>query len=312
MIEPVPDTGFRWARPVSGDGFELVPGQENPKKLLIVRKQAARFAFYSPLDEETGLFRILADTAVTAEGCLAFANAYGSLYRGEHAEWQEPEEDIRPPVTDVAYWIKQVGELRALIRLWDAAEAEDTAELSCLLQFGKGRPQVVGLPLPEYSTPARLNAYHRVTYIWEHWYGNLDSAPPVKMLPEIARAYCGFVLHERFQGFLNYGLRWNKALKTVESSFLPRNLYSAAFLQLSFAITGNKKYQKCPSCGRWFELLPGVNRANRLTCGQACRTRAYRLRRARAIELAAQGKTAREIAKEVGSDVTKVKQWLTS
>jgi hypothetical protein len=40
-----------------------------------------RHAFdpYQPLTDETGLFRILADTDSTPEGCLAFANNSGLL-----------------------------------------------------------------------------------------------------------------------------------------------------------------------------------------------------------------------------------------
>jgi transposase len=56
--------------------------------------------------------------------------------------------------------------------------------------------------------------------------------------------------------------------------------------------------------------MPGVNRANRLSCSASCRQRGHRLRVKRAQELHAQGMTPREIAKVIGSGVKSVKHWI--
>jgi DNA-binding NarL/FixJ family response regulator len=76
------------------------------------------------------------------------------------------------------------------------------------------------------------------------------------------------------------------------------------------AIDGDRRYQQCPVCRRWFELTPGVHRADKLTCSQACRTRAYRHRQEKAVQLHAEGRTVRQIAKEIGSDVKTVRGWI--
>jgi DNA invertase Pin-like site-specific DNA recombinase len=57
------------------------------------------------------------------------------------------------------------------------------------------------------------------------------------------------------------------------------------------------------------ELAP-ANRAERQPCSDPCRVPAYRARQEQARELASAGKTAREIAKELGSTVDTVKKWI--
>jgi len=84
------------------------------------------------------------------------------------------------------------------------------------------------------------------------------------------------------------------------------------FAQFALALAGNKHYQRCVSCGKWFELLPGINSADKQTCSQTCRTRLYRQRKERALALHAQGKTARAIARELKAKLGAVTKWITT
>jgi hypothetical protein len=68
----------------------------------------------------------------------------------------------------------------------------------------------------------------------------------------------------------------------------------------------------CHACGKRYELLPGVNRADKETCSQTCRTRVYRQRKQRALALHPEGKTARAIARELEAKVDAVRKWITS
>jgi hypothetical protein len=95
---------------------------------------------------------------------------------------------------------------------------------------------------------------------------------------------------------------------TVE--YQPENLLGAIWLQLALAMAGEKKYRACAFCGRPFELTPDLKRADAQYCKEACRSRAYRARRDKAVELAAGGKTVKQIARELGSDVQTVRGWL--
>ena len=92
----------------------------------------------------------------------------------------------------------------------------------------------------------------------------------------------------------------------------PFTLRGALWLQLAEAVSGNKEFRSCPTCGKWFELNPDTARTNRQFCSDACRTRAYRGRKEQAQKLAKEGKSIKEIAAEVDSDVKTVKGWIQS
>jgi hypothetical protein len=59
-------------------------------------------------------------------------------------------------------------------------------------------------------------------------------------------------------------------------------------------------------------IASGVNRADKQTCSQTCRTRLYRQRKERAVVLHAQGKTARAIGRELDAKVDAVTKWITT
>lgn len=84
---------------------------------------------------------------------------------------------------------------------------------------------------------------------------------------------------------------------------------AAAWLELLAAEMG-QSYQRCPGCGRWFEFGPGINKATRQTCSDACRQRLHR-RRSEARALEAMGVTADEIASRLGVDAGTVGGWLS-
>ena len=52
-------------------------------------------------------------------------------------------------------------------------------------------------------------------------------------------------------------------------------------------------------------------RADSTFCGNACRQRAYRARQKRARELRGGGASLRDIARELGSNITTIKGWVT-
>jgi hypothetical protein len=81
-------------------------------------------------------------------------------------------------------------------------------------------------------------------------------------------------------------------------------------VQLAAAIGFNKEYRSCRECGKWFELLPGMNRDRRLTCSSSCRRRGWRHRKMAARAMHGEGKTPKVIAKELNTTVAMVKKWL--
>jgi hypothetical protein len=109
----------------------------------------------------------------------------------------------------------------------------------------------------------------------------------------------------------NIGFVWNREKDSVAVHMSFTSPTSVLGFQFFHELFGNKKYQRCEGCGRWFELAPGVNQANRLTCSTSCRVTVYRRRKQRARELHEQGESLKKISAVIGSDVPTIKKWLT-
>jgi hypothetical protein len=79
---------------------------------------------------------------------------------------------------------------------------------------------------------------------------------------------------------------WHSS-KTAKPEFrlMPRNLLGAIWLQLAFAFSTHSSYQDCEQCGKTFELTrvdlanPRKKRADQKYCSDACKSRAYRVRK---------------------------------
>jgi hypothetical protein len=91
---------------------------------------------------------------------------------------------------------------------------------------------------------------------------------------------------------------------------VPKTLGGAMWLQLAQAIGDNKKYRACEACPRYFELSRKTARTSKFYCNDACRSKAYRERKAQARALANDGKSLKTIAKELNSDIATVIGWL--
>src|SRR5258708_3906976 len=114
MSGSLPMSWFQEKRPANGDGYEIGEEVMYPKRkpeVVLVRKENAQLCEYDPLNEETGLFRIFADVDPTPAGCLAFANAYGSLGSRATCFPFRPSETRHPWVT---------GDRYELVSVWQA------------------------------------------------------------------------------------------------------------------------------------------------------------------------------------------------
>src|SRR5262249_39614545 len=80
----------------------------------------------------------------------------------------------------------------------------------------------------------------------------------------------------------------------------PASLYGVILEQFVLAIRDRSVPRRCTECARWFDVAPGTNRADRLTCSTTCRSKAYRERQEQARRMHAEGKTFGKIAKELG------------
>jgi hypothetical protein len=272
---------------------------------------------YHPLEEETGLFRTFADLEPVPDAFLSFTRAYGRL--GVNVCHVKPTAGQPGFFAErVEAWRMRVIWLKFLVGLWDLARAGDRPGLAEYIRWN-GSEATVHIP-PE--RPAC------VMHLADTYIGSpdtlIDVAKPDTPLYDdrtgplltpgdsvsLAMAFCAAALNAELGRTVAPRLAWSVEQRPV-LVVRPKTLWGAMVLQFTTAIDGQRQFQRCPACGRWFVLEPGINRANKLACSGSCRTVLYRRRQERARQMHAAGKTARHIAKELGSTVDKVKKWIS-
>jgi len=92
----------------------------------------------------------------------------------------------------------------------------------------------------------------------------------------------------------------------------PLTLISAMWLQLAFAISGEKRFIACKFCRRMFEISTDETgfRSHREFCSDSCKTKDYRKRKRTALRLLVDGLGVREVADKTGTDAATVRAWL--
>jgi hypothetical protein len=302
--------GFVWQAPLNRNGFAVeevasrAPDSRLESNHVLVPKGVEQRT-YRPFEEETGLFLTLAKTPATTEGVLGFANRYGRLGFGH---WLPAEDGMslilggREDLESLPAWRHSIQWLGALVRLWETVKAGDTRALTKLVRWGGSGVSVDGLSA---LTPRMM---HRGPLIATQ----ALRASGVEKPDVLAAAHV--VLAEALTLAMPSGplsLAWDPARRRVVWAPLSlESLWDAICLQFAAAVEGNKDYQECQGCGRWFELAPGVNRAGRLTCSDSCRQKVFRERRALARRLVDEGVPIREIARRLGSSVDTVSRWV--
>jgi hypothetical protein len=267
------DFSWTWDRPARRKGFEWQEAETGEMRL--VRLEGASFEKYEPL-KCAGLFRDFANLSPEPAAMLRFANRHGML--GDN--WDT-----------LTLWKEGIARVKALVALWDAMADEDWSGLRSILSK---------LPkaLFRYGIEARGAASE-----------DLLNAGVVCLYHEVFTRVFGWTFRAISPREQNPSFVWDKQEKRVLVKLAPSSLMEAMRLQLAYAILGSKKYQQCEACGRWFELQPGVGRADKLMCSTSCRVKVYRLRR-RVRDLHAAKMPIKKIATETGSDVSTIKKWL--
>lgn len=309
--------GFWWRRTILGPSYHLDAAQT-------VIALGGPLASYSPLTEEPALFHVFADTPPLALNCLALANQYGRLGLDEPAARapllaMDGHTILDPASAEpVAAWAEKINWLRGLVSLWDAfvTRREGLA--------GNVRWLPDGIEFFPGVTQERILQALREGYAGEDIYRDLaGESGTVRWSMEEARrlsfhpddisgpilTYLGGELNREAMPLLAPAMRWEPS-DGLKLRLHPRSLWGAICAQFILAIQWDKRFQRCSACGRWFELGSGANRTDRTTCSDQCRARLYRVRQARAVELFQAGKTVKEIATELKSDVKTVKGWI--
>jgi Putative ATPase subunit of terminase (gpP-like) len=266
---------FTWPRPASRKkGFRWEGTGED---MCLADTAGASFTPYQP---HPGIFRDFADLGQTPEAVLKFANRYGALRR--RREW-----DSFP------FWRKGIQQMNQLVTLSDAVTGGEGKEIPKALE-----PFLADAHLSEAADlrpirqklkrgeNASLNDYAHAAVV-----RLCHATSPAERL--------------EVEGSLN------PVTGQVDLRLRHADLLGFMFYQLGLALLGGRRFRRCAVCGKWSLLRPGVNRADRTTCSGYCRLRRCRQRRQQAEELHRKGWSPQKIAREIGSDVSKVTEWLS-
>jgi hypothetical protein len=114
------------------------------------------------------------------------------------------------------------------------------------------------------------------------------------------------------QDRVEFHFTFDRKRRRFEDVPVPADLIGAIWAQFADAVTNHRQYRRCPApgCGRWYELSPTAKGPDKNHCSVACKQRAYRLRKDRALEFFKNRRTAEQIAEELETPVETVKRWL--
>jgi hypothetical protein len=297
-----------------------------------------------PLQEHSGLFRTLASTPPTPEGILQFAHRYGLLWYSPNDKYRA-DPDFLPELRE---WVAHIWALRICVTLWDAVRTGDQEVLARYLHWSDAVPATRSRPFfesgfwldthpvstcEERQTPGHYGRMGDVlVQEWNDWdccHVHSDTTPQELHVREyldptqlglygsldlfyVARIYLCRVLERRLAGKFSPRMLAPPPQEFMRFVFEPDSLLSAAWLQFAVAIDGDKEHRQCQrqACGKWFELSPEVNRADKLFCSDVCRMRAYRQRQATARDLSAKGVPLEDIARALATKEVTVQGWV--
>jgi hypothetical protein len=274
---------------------------------------------YTPLDRPA-LFRDFADTSRTPEGVLRFANRYGLLGKGTAGE-------------SFSLWRREITAMRQAVDLWALHQAGDQQGLARHIAWQR---DAAGDDLVQYqSEPSNLDETESSHTDTRDVDPETQEAPDLRSLsttaviaakdhhPEWlerfrpgdlflpALAFIQRRVNERLHELVAPRMLYDVGQDRMALRLVPATLLGALWLEFSEAVTEDRKFQRCQVCSGWFEIRPPATRSTRLYCSNTCRIRAQRSRAARARQLRADGKTVRQIARELEADVATVTRWVS-
>ncbi len=142
---------------------------------------------------------------------------------------------------------------------------------------------------------------------WREWLKQQGSLP--EDIPEACRYLLRWILEYRLSQ-LPTRLIVVPVEESIRFHVAAYGIHSCVWVQFAMAVDYAKGYGYCRLCSRPFELTPDVNRSDRQFCSDNCRVKAYQRRKAKSRQLRQEGKTLREIAAALETDIKTVKGWV--
>jgi hypothetical protein len=281
------------------------------------------------------LFRTFADTPITGDGVLGFANRFGMLGGSATGEVHPPESADPTEVglvvacdEPLAEWADRVLSMRFAVSLWDLASSNNQNGLRDVIHADSAG--IWFRPNPAWLRPDwRVAVAKKGGVKWPSWFEAeriratkpfLISDKPTALegfqkFGDIARAEAALVAMEAIADrFLRRAVSHRLCVDVeFRAPYIfqePDSLGSALWLQFAEAITSGTRIRQCKECGEWFALPKRGARITREFCTDACRVRAHRRRQDRARVLSSRGNDPKDIARELDTTAAIVRRWL--
>lgn len=259
-------------------------GQADP--WLVVRL----FSVYDPLREYPALFKEFASLAPERTAYLAFAAKYGPLSFRRSDELPER----------LSFWGREHRYLSYAVSLFEALKTGATGDLRAL--------GIKVTPRPDASGESREMVLASAACVGDHFVENLFECSRLKCnaktieilhsrIPEEAavvlvepdtspRRIVQLTLATLMAGQLDRNavrldLDPNESPlgPGLQMSYKMDSLIGAMWMQLALAVVGNRTFQSCPICGKWWDATDA--RSHKAVCSNRCRAKqSYERRKA--------------------------------
>lgn len=248
------------------------------------------YTTYDPFKKQPLLFLEFAETPGTAEALLGFANKYGSL-------WNMWDQGYTHGMT-LYEWQCVRADMEAAVDLWQGIEGKDSERLKKHVRWQRGKVVICSHLLPGRRLDGEIEEQRRPPF---HPRGNYRTgdliAPAMDLLDWVISSRPASRIELQPMRLPSKALAFALEVHT---------LLNVLWIQFAIAVSGEAEIRRCETCGKPFQ----PKRTDQVFCSDSCRVSAYRKRRAKALEMRQAGATLEVIAKETGTSVEQVKDWL--
>lgn len=233
-LAPSDRVSFRWHRAPEA---RLVQGDELPKGWHTSSYPGPYILLgepgdlYEPLKECRALFREFASLSGSAESFVEFARTYGGLYREYHTKPTPP-----------GSWAIVHRQLQDAVTLFDALQS-------------RSEHDVLPVSMEKLDRDERERADDMTAR-------QVAQMALTKMIVAYASAFGDGV---RLGIAADYSPRGTGLRITFEAE----DLRAAMWLQLALAVDGDRRYDSCKNCGKWWDATDA--HPKKKTCSDACR-----------------------------------------
>jgi hypothetical protein len=237
------------------------------------------FDTYVPLRDNAALFRTFIDLECSPEPIVNFANRFGLLTDPERGE-------------PVSTWERAIATMRPAVLLWEENRTGPPQKTSEKL-ITRGNVEaaliewVCGSKDPQVAAELLTTSAHPLAGGSELVESSRDSGPKglIDTLAitrfELQHHYIPEIIAANIDRNIQHvrpSFGWDSLASGLKLQLRPSDLLEAMWLQFAEAVGQNKSLRKCSLCDLWFELTPGVSRADKKFCSGACKAKAYRTR----------------------------------